>query len=91
MPYQPFDADALGEEIAVYLSNEGRRWLADLLHNHLGGRITNASLQAEIVLRAWDRRPEMARSEMQALKTELDEGARFLVALVRAVTPPAVD
>ncbi len=61
--------------------------MADLLHDHLGGRITNLSLQAEIVLRAWEPRPDMALNEMKALKSQLDEVSAFLVNLVRAVTP----
>lgn len=84
-----FDEETLKAEIAQHLDREGRQWLADLLHDHLGGRITNASLQAEIVLRAWERNQEMARQEAQDLKTRLDEAAQFLVTLVRIVTPPA--
>jgi len=83
-----FDVEALQAELDRYLTREGRQWLADLVHDQLGGRITNASIQAEIVLRAWNARPEMALSEMRDLKARLDETSAFLVALVRAVTPP---
>ncbi len=83
-----FDPHMLQSSLDRYLTREGRQWLADLLHDHLGGRITNASIQAEIVLRAWTARPEMALSEMKDLKARLDETAAFLVALVKAVTPP---
>ncbi len=86
-----FDSDELARQIEAYLPDEARRWLADLLHDHLGGRITNLSLQAEIVLKAWERNPEMALSEMQDLKSRLDEVSAFLVDLVRTVTPPAED
>lgn len=84
---QPLEPEELERQIAEHLSPEGRQWLADLLHDHLGGRITNLSLQAEIVLRAWERNPEMAHEEMQALKTHLDDASAFLVNLVRSVTP----
>lgn len=89
MPRQPFDPDILQAELATYLTREGRQWLADLLHDHLGGRVTNASIQAEIVLRAWDKNPEMAHREMEELKAKLDESSKFLVTLVRLTTPPA--
>ena len=89
MPRRPFDPDQLAEELDTYLTREGRQWLADLLHDHLGGRITNASIQAEIILRAWDKKPEMALQEMQDIKLKLDETSKFLVTLVRLVTPPA--
>jgi hypothetical protein len=46
-------------------------------------------MQAEIVLRAWEKRPDMALSEMRELKGKLDEASSFLVSLVRSVTPPA--
>ncbi len=82
-----FDPDELRRQINEYLSPEARRWLADLLHDHLGGRVTNLSLQAEIVLKAWERRPDMALTEMQDLKKRLDEASAFLVELVRTVTP----
>ncbi|MBN1967131.1 MAG: histidine kinase dimerization/phosphoacceptor domain-containing protein [Anaerolineae bacterium] len=83
--------EALRAEIEAHLSPEARRWLADLLHDHLGGRITNLSLQAEIVLRAWDAAPDMARSEMEELRERLKTASVFLVDLVRTVTPPADD
>ncbi len=83
------DPDTLRQEIEKHLTSEARRWLADVLHDYLGGRITNASLQAEIVLRAWDARPEMAREEMRDLRSKLTEASTFLVELVRLVTPPA--
>ena len=83
------DPEELQEQIAEHLSPEARRWLADLLHDHLGGRITNLSLQSQIVLRAWDRNPDMAHSEMQDLKARMDEVSAFLVQLVRLVTPPS--
>jgi signal transduction histidine kinase len=83
------DPGELQRELNEYLSTDGRRWLADLLHDHLGGRVTNLSLQAEIVLRAWEKRPDMALTEMQDLKKRLDEVSGFLVGLVRAVTPPS--
>jgi glucose-6-phosphate-specific signal transduction histidine kinase len=89
MPKRPLDPEVLQQEIETYLSPEARRWLADVLHDYLGGRITNSSLQAEIVLRAWEKRPDMALSEMQALKEKLDEASAFLVEMVRRVTPPA--
>lgn len=89
MAKRELDADELARELDNYLTREGRQWLADLLHDYLGGRITNASIQAEIVLRAWDIKPEMAHDEMKDLKTKLDEGSQFLVTLVRLVTPPA--
>ncbi len=91
MPRRPFDPDELAKELDTYLTREGRQWLAELLHDHLGGRITNCSIQAEIILRAWDQKPEMAREEMQALKTQLDEGSHFLVTLIRLVTPSAAE
>ncbi|GAB4527269.1 MAG: hypothetical protein Kow0063_02350 [Anaerolineae bacterium] len=84
---EALDPEVLQQQVDEYLSPAARRWLADLLHDHLGGRITNLSLQAEIVLRAWERKPEMAYTEMQDLKRRLDEASAFLVALVRAVTP----
>lgn len=87
MPRRPFDPEELAKELDTYLTQEGRQWLADLLHDHLGGRITNCSIQAEIILRAWEQKPEMAREEMQDLKTRLDESSRFLVTLIRLVTP----
>lgn len=89
MPQKPFDPDELAMELNTHLTREGRQWLADLLHDHLGGRITNCSIQAEIILRAWDQKPEMAHEEMQDLKTRLDEGSHFLVTLIRLVTPSA--
>ncbi|MBN2471612.1 MAG: histidine kinase dimerization/phosphoacceptor domain-containing protein [Anaerolineae bacterium] len=89
MPQKSIDPEELARELDTHLTREGRRWLADLLHDHLGGRITNCSIQAEIILRAWDQKPDMAREEMQDLKTRLDESSRFLVTLVRLVTPPA--
>jgi len=88
---QVVDPQELEAEIAEHLSPEARMWLADLLHDHLGGRITNLSLQAEIVLKAWDRNLEMAHTEMQDLRQKLDEVSAFLVALVRTVTPPKED
>lgn len=91
MPISAFDPQALQAALDRYLTREGRQWLADLIHDQLGGRITNASIQAEIILRAWSTRPEMALSEMKDLKARLDETSAFLVALVRAVTPPASD
>ncbi len=81
--------EELQQQIEAQLSTEARQWLADLLHDHLGGRIGNASMQAEIVLRAWEKRPDMALSEMRELKGKLDEASSFLVSLVRSVTPPA--
>lgn len=81
------DLDELIQQIEEYLPPESRLWLADLLHDHLGGRITNLSLQAEIVLRAWEPRPDMALEEMRALKSSLDDVSAFLVNMVRAVTP----
>lgn len=91
MPNSAFDPQALQAALDRHLTREGRQWLADLLHDQLGGPITNASIQAEIILRAWSTRPEMALSEMKDLKARLDETSAFLVALVRAVTPPASD
>jgi hypothetical protein len=89
MPKREITPEELQHQIETYLSPEARRWLSDLLHDHLGGRIGNASMQAEIVLRAWERRPDMALSEMKELKGKLDEASAFLVNLVRTVTPPA--
>lgn len=91
MPISAFDPQALQEALDRHLDREGRQWLANLIHDQLGGRITNASIQAEIILRAWSTRPEMALNEMKDLKARLDETSAFLVALVRAVTPPASD
>lgn len=87
MARREFDPEVLAQELDTHLTREGRQWLADLLHDHLGGRITNASIQGEIVLRAWDVKPEMAHDEMKDLKTKLDESSQFLVTLVRLVTP----
>ena len=81
------DLDELIQQIEEYLPPESRLWLADLLHDHLGSRITNLSLQAEIVLRAWEPRPDMALEEMRTLKSSLDDVSAFLVNMVRAVTP----
>lgn len=86
---QSISADELKLQISQHLSTEARHWLADLLHDQLGGRITNSSVQAEIVLRAWEPKPEMAHAEMLELKKRLDEASAFLVALVRTVTPPS--
>lgn len=84
---EALDPEILRQQVDEHLSPTARRWLADLLHDHLGGRITNLSLQAEIVLRAWERKPAMAYAEMQDLKKRLDEASAFLVELVRTVTP----
>ncbi len=83
------DQHELEQQIEAHLGLEARRWLADLLHDHVGHHITNSSLQAEIVLRAWEKKPEMALAEMQDLKVKLDAASAFLVNLVRTVTPPA--
>jgi signal transduction histidine kinase len=83
------DQHDLEQQIEAHLGLDARRWLADLLHDHVSHHITNSSLQAEIVLRAWEKKPEMALSEMQELKTKLDAASAFLVSLIRTVTPPA--
>lgn len=77
------------QQIAQYLSPEARCWLANALHDYLGGRITNLGLQAEIILRAWEKRPDMALTEMRDLKKNLDTVSSFLVEMVRLVTPPS--
>lgn len=87
----PLSPEALQAQLEQHLSVEGRQWLADLLHDHLGGRITNLSLQAEIVLRAWEAKPEMARDEMEDLRQRLSEVSAFLVDLVRTVTPSVAE
>jgi len=86
---EPLDPQALQEQIAAHLTPDARHWLAELLHDQVSHHITNASLQAEIVLRAWEPRPEMALEEMQDLKTKLDSASSFMVNLIRAVTPPS--
>jgi len=83
------DQHDLEQQIEAHLGLDARQWLADLLHDHVSHHITNSSLQAEIVLRAWEKRPEMALAEMQDLKAKLDAASTFLVNLVRTVTPPA--
>lgn len=84
----PPSAEELQEQIEAHLSREAREWLSDLLHDHVGRVLTNVGLQAEIVLKAWDRNQEMAHSEMQDLRQKLSEASTFIVALVRQVTPP---
>ena len=86
---EPITSEELQQQIAEHLPPEARQWLADLLHDHLGRVITNVGLQAEIVFKAWERSPEMAYSEMQAMRDKLHEASSFLVDLVRLVTPPA--
>ena len=86
---KPLTQEALQQQIEENLSLEARIWLADLLHDYLAPPITNANMQAEIVLRAWDKRPDMAHSEMQDLKTKLDGASGFLRELIRTITPPA--
>ena len=85
----PPEHDDLERQIVEMLTPEARVWLADLLHDYISPPVTNASIQAEIVLRAWDRMPEMALSEMQDLKGKLDGASQFLVTLIRTITPPA--
>jgi signal transduction histidine kinase len=86
---EPLDQQVLQQQIEAHLTPDARHWLADLLHDHVSHHITNASLQAEIVLRAWERKPEMALEEMHDLKGKLDSASSFMVDLIRAVTPPA--
>jgi nitrate/nitrite-specific signal transduction histidine kinase len=83
------DTEVLQEQLDTYLTLEGRQWLADFLHDYLSPHVTNASIQAEIVLRAWERNPEMALEEMRALKEQLGKASKFLVELIREATPPA--
>lgn len=82
-----FDIETVQAQISEYLTEEGRQWLADLLHDHIGPPVGNSSMQAEIVLRAWDSHPAMARSEMEELKGRLDEASALIVLLVRTITP----
>jgi signal transduction histidine kinase len=86
---EPLDEQALLEQIEAHLTPEARHWLAELLHDQVSHHITNASLQAEIVLRAWERKPEMALDEMRDLKGKLDNASGFMVNLIRTITPPA--
>ncbi|MFC1959804.1 hypothetical protein ACFLYO_03750 [Chloroflexota bacterium] len=82
-----FDIEEVQREIDEYLTDEGRQWLADLLHDHIGPPVGNSSMQAEIVLRAWESHPDMALSEMQELKGRLDKASALIVLLVRTITP----
>lgn len=86
---EKLDSEQLAQEIEQIMTPASRRWLADYLHNKLAPPVTNASIQAEIVLRAWDKMPEMAHDEMKELKVKLDAASALLVELIRTVTPPA--
>ena len=84
---KPFDIEEVQREIDEHLTDDGRRWLADLLHDYIGPPVGNSSMQAEIVLRAWDSHPDMARSEMEELRGRLKEASDLIVLLVRTITP----
>lgn len=86
---EPLSPEELGSQIEAHLPPEARQWLADLLHDHLGRVITNVGLQAEIVIKAWERNPEMAHDEMLELRKKLSGASNFVIELVRQVTPHA--